>query len=208
MNISATINSLRLLYTPTLVLPHLVISTFNSLPVPLRIPITKADGTATGKTQEIKAIILDKDNCFAKAYDDKVWPEYTEKWKQLRAAYPGDRLLIVSNSAGSDDDKNHAEAKFIEETTGVTVFKHSTKKPGCHKDIMDHLTKNGLVKGPHEVAVVGDRLMTDIMMANTMGSYGIWVKDGVVPPTSLICKLEKIVYSNLVTRGFKPPCPV
>jgi phosphatidylglycerophosphatase GEP4 len=26
---------------------------------------------------------------------------------------------------------------------------------------------------------VGDRLSTDIMMANMMGSYGVWVRDGV-----------------------------
>jgi phosphatidylglycerophosphatase GEP4 len=30
-----------------------------------------------------------------------------------------------------------------------------------------------------QVAVVGDRLLTDVMMANMMGSYGVWIKDGV-----------------------------
>jgi phosphatidylglycerophosphatase GEP4 len=32
-----------------------------------------------------------------------------------------------------------------------------------------------------EVAVIGDRLLTDVLMANRMGSYGIWIKDGIVP---------------------------
>jgi len=31
-----------------------------------------------------------------------------------------------------------------------------------------------------EVAIVGDRLLTDMMLANRMGSWGIWIKDGVV----------------------------
>lgn len=35
------------------------------------------------------------------------------------------------------------------------------------------------VSRPDQIAVVGDRLSTDIMMANMMGSYGFWVRDGV-----------------------------
>lgn len=37
---------------------------------------------------------------------------------------------------------------------------------------------SGVTK-PEHIAVVGDRLSTDIMMANLMGSYGVWVRDGV-----------------------------
>lgn len=37
------------------------------------------------------------------------------------------------------------------------------------------------VTSPSHVAIVGDRLTTDIMMANMMGSWGFWVRDGVVP---------------------------
>jgi phosphatidylglycerophosphatase GEP4 len=37
------------------------------------------------------------------------------------------------------------------------------------------------VTHPSHVAIVGDRLTTDIMMANMMGAWGFWVKDGVVP---------------------------
>jgi len=36
------------------------------------------------------------------------------------------------------------------------------------------------VTRPDQIAIVGDRLMTDVMMANLMGSYAVWVKDGVV----------------------------
>jgi phosphatidylglycerophosphatase GEP4 len=42
------------------------------------------------------------------------------------------------------------------------------------------------VTSPSQVAVVGDRLFTDVMMANMMGSYGIWVKDGVVPNNGVV----------------------
>ena len=37
------------------------------------------------------------------------------------------------------------------------------------------------VTRPDQIAVVGDRITTDVMIANLMGSYAVWVKDGVVP---------------------------
>lgn len=37
-----------------------------------------------------------------------------------------------------------------------------------------------------QIAVVGDRLFTDVMMANMMGSYGFWIKEGVVEEKGLV----------------------
>ena len=31
-----------------------------------------------------------------------------------------------------------------------------------------------------QIAIIGDRLFTDVMLANLMGSWSVWVKDGVV----------------------------
>lgn len=107
-NLSATLNIVRLISNPQLCLPHLVIPTFNDLPVPLM--------NLNGKL--IKAIVLDKDNCFAKNHDDRVWPDYEDKWNALRKAYPDAQLLIVSNSAGTNDDIDHRQAKIIEEEQG------------------------------------------------------------------------------------------
>jgi phosphatidylglycerophosphatase GEP4 len=93
--------------------------------------------------------------------------------------------LIVSNTAGARSRDPHGEiAKEVEKTTGVTVLPHSTKKPGCGYEIMEHFKQypeTGVTR-PDQIAVVGDRLTTDIMLANLMGSYGVWVKDGVIPP--------------------------
>ena len=75
-------------------------------------------------------------------------------------------------------------ASEVEASTGVSVLPHSTKKPGCGSEIMEYFRKHpevGVTR-PEQVAVVGDRLTTDVMMANLMGGYAIWVKDGVVPP--------------------------
>lgn len=85
------------------------------------------------------------------------------------------------------------------------------------------------VTSPSQIAVVGDRLFTDVMMANMMGSYGVWVKDGVVTDTSVVgircfdqpfsqlafvdgCSLqftgiEKRLASILLRRGYCAPDP-
>jgi phosphatidylglycerophosphatase GEP4 len=42
------------------------------------------------------------------------------------------------------------------------------------------------VTHPSQVAIVGDRLFTDVMMANMMGSYGFWIRDGVVEEKGLV----------------------
>lgn len=67
-NLSATVNVSRLLYNPSLSLPHLALKSFDQLPIPLEFP--------NYKNVTIKGLVIDKDNCFAKDHDDKVWTEY------------------------------------------------------------------------------------------------------------------------------------
>ncbi|RLV96649.1 Phosphatidylglycerophosphatase GEP4 mitochondrial [Spathaspora sp. JA1] len=200
-NVSATLNVSRLLYNPTLCLPHLCIKSFDQIPIPL--VINNKDNTAS----TIKGIVLDKDNCFAKDHDDKVWPAYQETWTNLLGHYGKDYLLIVSNSAGTNDDINHVQAEKLERDTGVTVLRHSTKKPGCFGEIQTYFAALGVQ--PHEIAVVGDRLFTDMLMANMMGSYGVWVSEGVELSTKLFPSFERMVYDKLANREdpYVPPNP-
>ncbi|KAH0392008.1 hypothetical protein KCU89_g13912, partial [Aureobasidium melanogenum] len=58
-----------------------------------------------------------------------------------------------------------------------------------------------------QVAIVGDRLFTDVMMANMMGSYGFWIRDGVVEEKGIFVKLERSLASFLTRRGYVPPSP-
>lgn len=164
-------------------MPQLTVPTFNDLPLPIN--------------SNIKAVVLDKDNCFAYPKDDKVWPTYLEKWQSLKQQYPGKQLLIVSNTAGSSDDLDYEQAKKLEAVTGVSVLRHAVKKPGCKDEIMQYFIENKVANSPSEVAVVGDRLFTDIIMANSMGAYGVWIKDGVEDSTNPISKFEKSLYNYL-----------
>ncbi len=188
MNISGTFNFLRLFYNPSLCLPHHTVSTFDQLPIPL----SKAFPTRNGeKKPDIRAIVLDKDNCFAVPKQNHVAPQNEAKLEELKKAYPGSRLLIVSNSAGTGDDPGYAEAELLERNTGVKVLRHATKKPGCHGGVMEYFRNapDSGVTSASQVAVVGDRLFTDVLMANMMGAHSVWVKDGVVPDHGMVSAL-------------------
>ena len=189
MNLSGTLNAFKVLLNPGLCLPHYTVSTFNDIPVPLSRAFRHGE-----KPADIRAVILDKDNCFAIPHQDEIHAPYRERFQELRKAYPGSRLLIVSNTAGTHDDRGHASAEILEKNTGVQVLRHSTKKPGCGDEIMAFLRsqKDVDITSPSQVVVVGDRLLTDTMMANMMGSYGVWVKDGIPGQKGFVSRLFSI----------------
>ena len=118
-------------------------------------------------------------------------------------------MLIVSNSAGTDDDTNHTQAKTLEENTGVSVLRHSVKKPGCSDEIKQYFARQNI--NPNEIIVVGDRLFTDMVMANMMGSWGCWISEGVQLSNKMFPKLERDLYLRLVSsrtdNPWSPPTP-
>ncbi|OCL14032.1 HAD-superfamily phosphatase [Glonium stellatum] len=205
MNISGTLNVFRLIRDPTLCLPHHTVSTFNHLPVPL----SKAFPRDGEKGVDIRAVVLDKDNCFAVPHANEVYALYNDKFQELRKAYPGSSLLIVSNTAGTLSDRGYSEAEVLERNTGVKVLRHNTKKPGCREEVLEYFRNapDSNVTSASQIAVVGDRLFTDVMMANLMGSYGVWVKDGVVEEKNLFARMEHRLANFLLQKGYCPPDP-
>ncbi len=193
MNLSGTLNAFKLLLNPGLCLPHYTVSTFNDIPVPLS-RVFKAD---------IRAVILDKDNCFAIPHQDAIYEPYRDKFQELRKAYPGSRLLIVSNTAGTQDDLGHARAEVLEKNTGVQVLRHRIKKPGCGHEIMKILQKDVDITSRSQIVVIGDRLLTDTMMSNMMGSYSIWVKDGIPGKKGFVSRLFVSIGAELTSPACK-----
>jgi hypothetical protein len=157
-NLSGTLNAFRILRDPAICLPHATISSFAQLPVPL----SKAFQGQNENEADIRAVVLDKDNCFAIPHANEIHEPFKvrpisvslvptrsrtmildrrligsplkEKFKELRAAYPGSKLLIVSNTAGTSSDIDYREAALLEKNTGVTVLKHDTKV-GRHESL-------------------------------------------------------------------------
>ncbi|KAK4188211.1 mitochondrial PGP phosphatase [Podospora australis] len=209
LNLSASLNIFKLLAKPSLCLPHATVATFADLPIPL-------DKAFTPKGKEgkvgIKAVVLDKDDCFAYPEHNEVYEQYKKRFEALRAAYPGRQLLIVSNTSGATSyDTDGKMASAVEKATGVTVLPHSVKKPGCGDEIMKYFRSHPEtgVTSPSQIAVVGDRLATDMMLANMMGSWGVWVRDGVVPLSkkSVFSRVERKLAPWLLARGYTAPEP-
>ncbi|KAI9793836.1 MAG: hypothetical protein M1816_007088 [Peltula sp. TS41687] len=213
MNLSATFSIFKLFRDPSLCLPHSTISNFQQLPIPVSQAFTHHHHPSrrSSRNPDIRAVVIDKDNCFARPGENEVYKPYEDKLQALRNAYPGARLLIVSNSAGSSTaDPTDHDASLLEQNTSITVLRHSTKKPGSHASVMKYFLANAessTVTHPSQVAVVGDRLFTDIMMANMMGAWGIWIRDGVVEDRGLFVRAEKRLADFLLKRGYVPPVP-
>lgn len=126
-----------------------------------------------------------------------------QRFHELKKAYPGRRLLVLSNTAGAAGwDHGLEQAAEVERATGVAVLLHSVKKPGCGAAVMAYFRRHpetGVTDAAH-VAVVGDRLMTDAMLANMMGAWAFWIRDGVVPPS------QKSVVSGPAAPPHTPGC--
>ncbi|SPN98995.1 related to Phosphatidylglycerophosphatase GEP4, mitochondrial [Cephalotrichum gorgonifer] len=207
LNLSASLNVFKLITRPALCLPQQTISTFADLPIPLDSVLQKQ-----GVKADIRAVVLDKDDCFAYPHANEVYKPYKEHFEALKKAYPGRRLLIVSNTSGATSyDKERKQAEAVERETGVHVLSHSEKKPGCGSEVMEYFRNHPEtgVTSPSHVAIVGDRLTTDIMMANMMGSWGFWVKDGVVPLSqkSVFSRMERHLIEVLLARRYQPTFP-
>ncbi|KAK9377792.1 mitochondrial PGP phosphatase [Lipomyces chichibuensis] len=208
-NLSATLHVFHLLTQPQNLIPALRVPTFADLPIPLSQALT----TTSGIRPDIRALVLDKDNCFAEPDSSVIYPAYKDHFKRLREAYPCDKILIVSNTAGTRSmDPEFRLADALERETGVRVLRHRAKKPDpeCIDEIMDFFLKSPSagVEKASQVAVVGDRILTDIAMANRMGAWGVWVEKGVVPMNTLPIRLEQAWLRKVENSGYKGVGPL
>ena len=79
MNLSGTINAFRLLYAPKLARPHVILNQFNDLTFPLGRSIAanvKAIYGVDVPAPDIRAVVIDKDNCISLPHSLELWPAY------------------------------------------------------------------------------------------------------------------------------------
>jgi hypothetical protein len=71
LNLSASLNIFKLISRPSLCLPHATVGSFHDLPVPLDRLFSKP-----GRSVDIRAVVLDKDDCFAYPEQSDVYDSY------------------------------------------------------------------------------------------------------------------------------------
>ncbi|KAI9035523.1 phosphatidylglycerophosphatase [Aspergillus affinis] len=191
-----------LLKSPAQFLPHLTIPTITHLPEQIGPVLASSytnptSSSTTNPTPKkpitIRALILDKDNTLCAAKTTSFPPQILNKLTTLRTSPTSPfnmhsaphSILIVSNRAGSHP-RYDSEITELQENglsgLRIPVFRlpqGSEKKPFCGREVLAWFTERGVVKGPEEIAVVGDRLGTDVLMAAQMGAWSVWCRDGV-----------------------------
>ena len=90
MNVSGTLNAFKLLFNPSLCLPHASISNFSQLPIPLSTAFNTGE---KGELPDIRAVVLDKDNCFARPKENEIYEEY-----HVRKHLPYPSILVPRTS--------------------------------------------------------------------------------------------------------------
>jgi phosphatidylglycerophosphatase GEP4 len=169
-----------LLHDPSSLLPHATIPTLLSLPLPLSPSL----GHPSHRPR-IRALVLDKDNTLCPPKTALVHPAYLTKLEKIKGSPEfsenPNSVLIVSNTAGSSSAAAHeAEALALEQELGIPVLrqKEGSKKPLCGAEVLAFFKDRGVTEDAAEIAVVGDRLATDVLLAREMGSWSVWTRQG------------------------------
>jgi phosphatidylglycerophosphatase GEP4 len=204
----------------------------------------KLSTATTNHHPTIRALVLDKDNTLCSPGTTDFPRAYLRKLESLRISPTSPfnltsnphAILIVSNSAGSrpESARYEAEAQQLEKTLAplkISVFRvprgggTTYRKPLCDKEVLTWFQERGVVQRADEIAVVGDRLATDVLLAARMGAWSVWCKDGVTSQTdsnhndhdndnnhidhrTFLAKMETILERYLrENRGLKTPFP-
>lgn len=83
-----------------------------------------------------------------------------------------EKVSIISNGPGNlSKDKNYIQSNLLKSKYGIDVIRHSKPKPFCTMEFLEYFSSFK----KEEIVLIGDRLFTDILMANRMGIKSIFV---------------------------------
>ncbi|KAJ5832998.1 hypothetical protein N7474_001309 [Penicillium riverlandense] len=216
-----------LLKQPSQFLPHLTIPTLTYLPEENLGAHLVNPSSKNTKTPTIRALVLDKDNTLCPPKTTTFPPQILTKLHSLRnsptsAFKHPHAILIVSNRAGShpsfESEVHELETQLSHQGIPIPVFRlpaGTEKKPFCGEEVVKWFREREVIKSPNEIAVVGDRLGTDVLMAGMMGSWSVWCKEGVFEPgeegkatRNLLERMEVWVERYLrESKGYTAPAP-
>lgn len=146
--------------------PHLVYTTIGS------VPFDKL------KSAGFKHIIFDKDNTLTNHDLSDVRSDLVPVLDNTISLFGSENVWVFSNNRKATISH------------GVSMLNHShyLKKPLCGSQLLTDLRIDG-----SRTVIVGDRLMTDMCLAHTIGGLGVYVK-----PWDLETEQSKIRVSRLV----------
>jgi phosphatidylglycerophosphatase GEP4 len=181
LNTKALFTLASVVRRPSLMVPHVSVSNVSEL-----------NYTALKQECSIQAVIFDKDNTLTAPYVNTVHPLADFGLKQAVQVFGRHRVAVLSNSAGTADDADFADATAIEESLGIPVIRHQEKKPGGLEEVLSHFD----LTDPAELCIVGDRLLTDIVFGNLYGMLTVH--------TLPLCTGDENVSDNWTAKMIRP----
>ncbi|KAJ3575289.1 hypothetical protein NP233_g1200 [Leucocoprinus birnbaumii] len=157
LNIPGLLAPFQLLIHPRIVIPNVIKD------------IRYLDFAALRKAG-YRGAVFDKDNCLTIPYQDTLVPELETAWSECRKTFGENNVIIVSNSAGTHTDPGGIQAESVSHHLQVPVLNHHVFKPGysCINSIRTYFSSLHRPITDDELIIVGDRIFTDIVMANRM----------------------------------------
>lgn len=112
------------------------------------------------KAAGFMAVCFDKDNVLTEPYSSAVHAPFV---KSLLLAMKALKCAVLSNSV-------HQDGMLEVDGHGLPVIGHLQKKPAAIADVLKHFSPIR----PEETVFVGDRLLTDVYMANKAGMLAVY----------------------------------
>mmetsp|Transcript_66688 Transcript_66688/g.134426 ORF Transcript_66688/g.134426 Transcript_66688/m.134426 type:complete len:282 (+) Transcript_66688:53-898(+) len=210
LNVDAVLALGRVVASPGLAVPH--------ISVPHIGHINWAALAAAG----IKGVVFDKDNTLTAPYVDIYDSRVVLSVNKCRQTFGSSRLIILSNSAGGPDDPNYAAAAVVEAQLNMNVLRRQSKKPKGFDELLawfnddratkieqsdstvhlddDKIKREQAILRPHELCMVGDRALTDVVFGNMHGMLTVHVG----PLTSVGDNKAARVFRGLENRMLLP----
>ncbi len=115
----------------------------------------------------VRYLVFDKDNTLSETYAFKYYkPGIQKAVYEAKTVFGMKNIAILSNSIKKE------EFHWIFEQEPVSLIGANSKKPFNFTEIQRHFNN----AKAEEIAVIGDRLMTDTLLANLNGGISIYVK--------------------------------
>lgn len=149
------------------------------------------------KDAGIELILMDKDNTMTTPYDTNIYTPFQHRIDEFKEFF-GDNFIIISNSAGTKDDKDFRDAIIIEEATGIEVLRHHIKKPNGGHDI---IVERGFHK--ENSVIIGDRVFTDIVFGNKAGMLTILTEQITTKNDNFAAFISKKIEQYLLSKVTK-----
>jgi len=111
---------------------------------------------------KVEKVVFDKDNTLTVPYSSELHPKVQPSFENCLTLFGARNLAILSNSAGTKDDRSFKWKSQIEKSLGVPVIVHKRKKPGCFQEVLTHFSLSA--SESHSVLIVGDRLVRSTIM--------------------------------------------